>query len=230
MKKLLALLLTVVMVLSLAACGGQKESTPAATTPEATTKAPETTAPATTPEPTVDPDTLNAADTWQYDTSKYYEDSQKIYDSILGEYYEYYEKALDTSNSVAMRYALEAIAEAKLLNAAIMLPTTTQGGNYAISRVVPRTINSTLWGNDSDRFHNALVATEFLKPADRDEIKGKWGELAGTGEFAKWVEGFLTEKGYTIKDTYTLGYTSDPQTWDGLATYRSADRKLYCER
>ncbi len=226
MKKLLALLLTAVMVLSLAACGGKQETTAAPETTKApeTTAAPETTkAPETTAEPTVDPDTLNAADTWEYDTSKYYEDSEKVYDSILGEYLEYYDKALDTSNSIAMRYALEAIAEAKLLNSAIMLPTTTQGGNYAITRVVPRTANTTLWGNDSDRFHNVLVATEFLTPADRDAIKGKWGELAGTGEFAEWVEKYLADKGYTIKDTYTLGYTSDPETWDGLATYRAAD-------
>ena len=104
-----------------------------------------------------------------------------------------------------------------------MLPTTTQGGNYAISPVAPKTINSTLWGNDSDRFHNAVVATDFIKPADRDAIKVKWAELAGTGTFEAWVKEYLTGQGYTLKDTYTIGYTSDPQKWDGLATYRSAD-------
>ena len=155
MKRFLAILLAVVMIFSLAACGQQAApSEPVETVVE---------------EP-VDPDTLPAVETWEYDTAKYYDDSAVVYEGVLGEYYEYYQKALAATN-VSERYALEAIAEAKLLNSAIMLPTTTQGGNYAISRVVPKTINSTLWGNDSDRFHDALVATEFIKPADRNEIK-----------------------------------------------------------
>lgn len=213
LKKTLALVLALAMVLALAACGGN--SAPAATTAPAAT---DTTAPVET----VDPDSLLAVETWDYDTTNYYEDSAEVYDSVLGEYYKYYQEALSVSD-VSERYALEAIAEAKLLNSAIMLPTTTRGGNYAISRVVPKTINSTLWGNDSDRYHNALVATEFITPADRDAIKAKWAELAGTGEFEAWAKDYLTEQGYTLKDTYTLGYTSDPQTWDGLATYRAAD-------
>ena len=221
LKKVLSLVLALVMVLSLAACGNS--SKPADTTP---TEAPaEETEPAT--EPTEEPagesdDDKLAAEAWTYDSSNFYDDSAVVYDAILGEYYKYYQEALAASD-VSERYALEAIAEAKLLNSAIMLPTTTQGGNYAISRVVPRTINSTLWGNDSDRFHNALVATEFIKPADRDEIKGKWAELAGTGTFEAWVKEFLADKGYKLVDKYSLGYTSDPQTWDGLATYRAAD-------
>ena len=209
MKRFLAMLLAVVMVFALAACG--QSAAPATT---------ETAAPVA--ETAVDPDSLPAAETWSYDTANYYADSEAVYDGVLGEYYEYYQQAL-AAETVAERYALEAIAEAKLLDSAIMLPTTTRGGNYAISRVVPRTINSTLWGNDSDRFHDAIVATEFIKPADRDEIKAKWAELAGTGTFADWAKEFLAEKGYELKDTYTLGYTSDPQIWDGLATYRAAD-------
>ena len=209
MKRFLAMLLAVVMVFALAACG--QSAAPATT---------DTAAPAAETE--VDPDSLSAAETWSYDTANYYSDSEAVYDGVLGGYYEYYQKAL-AAESIAERYALEAIAEAKLLDAAIMLPTTTRGGNYAISRVVPRTVNTTLWGNDSDRFHDAIVATEFIKPADRDEIKAKWAELAGTGTFADWVKGFLADKGYELKNTYTLGYTSDPQIWDGLATYRAAD-------
>ena len=34
---------------------------------------------------------------------------------------------------------------------------------------------------------------------------------------------YLKEKGYTLKDTYNMGYASDPKTWDALATSRSAD-------
>ncbi len=226
MKKILALLLALCMILALAACG---ETAPApASQNEAPAEEPAAEAETPAEEPAAEepaakePDTRLAAEAWEYDPANYYDDSAAVYDSILGEYYEYYEQALATSN-VSERYALEAIAEAKLLNAAIMLPTTTKGGNYAITRVVPRTANTTLWGNDSDRYHNVLVATEFLTPADRDAIKAKWAELAGTGEFAAWVEGYLAEQGYELVDHYELGYTSDPQTWDGLATYRAAD-------
>lgn len=195
-KRLVTIVLALVMVLSLAACGNGKGGSGGGSD--------------------------LAAENWSYDTANYYSDSEKVYNDILGGYNEYYQKALQSDN-VSERYALEAIAEAKLLDSAIMLPTTTQGGNYAISPVAPKTINSTLWGNDSDRFHNAVVATEFIKPADRDAIKAKWVELAGTGTFEAWVKQFLTSNGYTLKDTYTIGYTSDPQKWDGLATYRSAD-------
>ncbi|MCR5664584.1 MAG: peptide ABC transporter substrate-binding protein [Oscillospiraceae bacterium] len=219
MKKLIALLLALMMLASLAACTSNQQQ-PGTTEPTGTE--PGTTEPTGTEPGTEPAGPAMAAETWEYDPANYYDDSEVVYNGILGEYYEYYEKAL-AANDVSERYALEAIAEAKLLNAAIMLPTTTKGGNYAISRVVPKTINSTLWGNDSDRFHNALVVTEFMLPADRNEIKAKWAELAGTGEFAAWVENFLAEKGYEVVDHYELGYTSDPQTWDGLATYRSAD-------
>lgn len=222
LKKVLALALALVMVLSLAACGSSKPAAaPAATAAPAAPAATE--APAETEAPAaVEINNDLAAEVWSYDPANYYDDSAKVYDSVLGEYYEYYQEALAADN-VSERYALEAIAEAKLLNAAIMLPTTTQGGNYAISRVVPKTINSTLWGNDSDRFHDALIVDDFITPAQRDEIRAQWAELAGTGEFEDWVKGYLADEGFTLQDTYYYGYTSDPQTWDGLATYRAAD-------
>ena len=192
--RLLTLIMALAMVFSLAACGQKDEKAqPAAEKTD-----------------------------WHQSEGDYYATSEKIYNSILGEYDKYYQQALATDN-VSERYALEAIAEAKLLNAAIMLPTSTQGGNYSISRVAPKTANTTLWGNDSDRFHNVVVATEFVKPADRDAIKAKWAELSGTGTFEAWVRQYMVDQGYTLKDTYTIGYTADPQIWDALATYRSAD-------
>lgn len=223
MKKILALLLAAVMVFGMVACANQttpettKQPAPVETQPKPDEPAP------TEPAPTEKPaDTRLAKDAFEFDPEGWYDESDELYDATLGEYFDYYQDSL-TAGSLAERYALQALAEGKLLGSAIMLPTTTKGGNYAISRVAPKTINSTLWGNDSDRFHDAIIATEFITPADRDEIKAKWAELKGTGTFLAWTREFLTGKGYTLKDTYELGYTSDPQTWDALNTYRAAD-------
>ena len=148
--------------------------------------------------------------------------SSEIYDAQLGDFYEAYQKA-DDASSVSEKYALEAVAEAKLLESGVMLPTRTRGGLYAISRVAPRTVDYTLWGNDYERFHQALVATDYIKAADRAEMKAKWAELKGTGTYEDWAKSYLQEKGYTLKDTYNYVYPSDPVTWDVLATSLAAD-------
>ncbi|MCI5919419.1 MAG: peptide ABC transporter substrate-binding protein [Roseburia sp.] len=148
--------------------------------------------------------------------------SSEIYDAQLGDFYEAYQK-VDDASSVSEKYALEAVAEAKLLESGVMLPTRTRGGMYAISRVAPRTVDYTLWGNDYQRFHQALVATDYIKAADRAEMKAKWAELKGTGTYEDWAKSYLQEKGYTLKDTYNYVYPSDPVTWDVLATSLSAD-------
>ncbi len=202
MKKILAMLLAVCMLASIAACG--KPAEPEVVEPSATDVAIEY----------VDPYADLADD---YDAQ-----SEAIYNDILGEFYAAYEEAKSVEN-VSERYALMAIAEAKLMESAVMLPLTSNGGNYAISRAVPNTATSTLWGNDSYRYHNMLVATEPLKAADRDQLKALWAELKGTGTWEAEAEKLVTELGYTLKDTYTIGYASDPQTWDILATSRAAD-------
>lgn len=147
---------------------------------------------------------------------------QAIYDDALGEYYAAYEQAKG-ARSLSMRYALMAIAEAKLLASAVMLPLNASGGNYAISRLAPYTVPSVLWGNDNQRFQNALVATKPITAAHREEMKAKWYDLKGTGGYLDWAQEYLEQKGYTLKNSYTIHYSSDPQTWDILATSKSAD-------
>ena len=204
-KKILCLVLALVMTLSMVACG---EKEPVATEPVAT-------------EPVVDAP-VEYVDPYAEYADDYDALSQAIYDDVLGEFYTVYEAAKAATN-VSERQALMAVAEAKLLGSGVMLPLGSNGGNYAISRVAPYTATTTLWGNDSYRYHNVVIATEPLKVADRDEMKAKWAELKGTGTYEQWAKDFLTGKGYTLKDTYTLGYASDPQTWDVLATSMAAD-------
>ena len=149
--------------------------------------------------------------------------SDDLYAKVLGEFDEYYAAAKAATN-VSEKFALMAIAEAKLLQTGVMLPSTANGGNYAISRVAPYSISSVLWGNDSDRFYTAIIVNEDpLTPAVRDEMKAKWATCTTAAEYLSWAKTYLTGKGMTIADTYTLGYTSDPQTWDAVATSKAAD-------
>ncbi|MBR3258631.1 MAG: hypothetical protein IKF96_06535, partial [Eggerthellaceae bacterium] len=54
-------------------------------------------------------------------------------------------------------------------------------------------------------------------------MRAKWNEVRGTGAYLEWVKAYIAEKGYKLKDTWNVGYTSDPKTWDVLATSRQAD-------
>ena len=148
--------------------------------------------------------------------------SSQIYNDVLGEFYNTYEGA-KMAETVSERFALMAVAEAKLLESGVMMPTYTVGGDYVLSRVAPYTVDYTLWGSDYERYHQALVCTEFITAADRAEMKEKWNELRGSGTYEEWAKSFLTEKGYTIKSDYTLTYTANPTTWDLFSTYLASD-------
>lgn len=209
LKRVLCALLALVMVLGFVGCknNGDDKTTPA---PNNTNKPAESEVPATavpnTPLPTGDYNAMSAA----------------IYDAQLGAFNTLYQAAKEEQN-VSKRYALMAQAEAKLLEAAVLIPGTTNGGNYGLSRVAKRSASTVLWGNDSDRFHNVLVTTELISAEDQTHLKAMWNEVRGTGTYSQKATDYLKEKGYTLKDTYNMGYVSDPQTWDALATSRSAD-------
>lgn len=230
-KKLLSLLLVSAMAVSAAACGNepsapgadnstesssQQQSSQAAESSAENSESPEAGSgeeeqgPATTIAEAIEGMDYNAA-------------SAYLYDLNLGEFWDLYQEALAEEN-VSVKYAKEAIAEAKLLEAGIMLPTTSRGGNYAISNIATRSINSTLWGNDSDRLYSAIICEEPILASDQDALKAIWGESIGTGTYQEKAKAYLTEHGYTLKDTYNYGaYTSDAATWDVLATSKQAD-------
>lgn len=209
LKRVLCALLALVMVLGFVGCknNGDDKTTPA---PNNTNKPAESVVPATTVPTTPLP------------TGDYNAMSEAIYDAQLGAFNTLYQAAKEEQN-VSKRYALMAQAEAKLLEAAVLIPGTTNGGNYGLSRVAKRSASTVLWGNDSDRFHNVLVTTELISAEDQTHLKAMWNEVRGTGTYSQKATDYLKEKGYTLKDTYNMGYVSDPQTWDALATSRSAD-------
>ena len=155
-------------------------------------------------------------------TKDYEEQSSTLYQSELGDFYSLYQEAKKEQN-VSAKYAKMAIAEAKLMESAVMFPTSSRGGTYSINRAAPYTITPCLWGNDSDRFHQAVVASDFITKEDRDALKKLYAEKVGTGTYEQAVKDYLTGKGYTLVDEYKYPYTSDPKTWDALATSRAAD-------
>lgn len=209
LKRVLCALLALVMVLGFVGCknNGDDKTTPA---PNNTNKPAESEVPATT------------VPTTELPTGDYNAMSAAIYDAQLGAFNTLYQAAKEETN-VSKRYALMAQAEAKLLEAAVLIPSTTNGGNYGLSRVAKRSASTVLWGNDSDRFHNVLVTTELITAEDQTHLKAMWNEVRGTGTYTQKAIDYLTEKGYTLKNTYNMGYASDPKTWDALATSRSAD-------
>lgn len=152
----------------------------------------------------------------------YDETSTELYNDALGDFNDALATAKE-AETVDERYALMAVAEGKLMESAMMYPLTSKGGMYAMYRMAPHTKDYTLWGSDTDRYHQYVVTTDFIKAEDYNEMRAKWDELKGTGTYESWVKEYLAGKGYTLKDSFSMPYASDPVTWDGLATSRAAD-------
>ena len=201
MKKTLALLLVLVMVLGLAACteSGNNNTTPPA---------------------------IEYVDPYK-DITDYDELSAAVYEDVLGEFNKYYQAAMAES-STAMRFAKMAIAEAKLLGAGVFLPTTSKGGNYAMTKVAPYTNTPVLFGNDTYRFHDRLVTTEPIKAEHIKAMKAKWVECVADDavDYETWVKDYLAQNGYTIERTATFYFDADPTYWDVLATSYAADSEI----
>ena len=202
--KIMSLVLALVMMLSLAACGGNGDNN-------------ETT-PATEP----GNETVEYVYPYADLLDNYDELSSAIYEDVLGEFLSTYEKANDAA-TVSERFALMAIAEAKMLESGVALPLMTAGANYAITRAVPYSSSTQMWGNDSDRYHNLICVTELLTAEHYNELKALWGELKGTGTWEAEAKKYVESKGYTLTDVYNMGYSADPTNWDVLATSQAVD-------
>lgn len=213
-KKFLCMLLALTMLLSLVACGG-KDNTPAEPDP------PQDTTDAPSEDDTTPPEDAAFAG--------YTYDDETVYMNALGDYYDALNKAKESTDDVDKMYAELALAEAKFLEAGVLLPLRGDGGSYGITRMAPYTIPTTMWGSDADRFETAVVTTELIKVEDREHLISKWGELKGTGEYEAYAKQYLTDQGYTLKDNYIWnGYGSDPETWDCLAWWGNTVSEPIC--
>ena len=150
-----------------------------------------------------------------------------IYASELGAFTTAYE-ASKAKTTDSERYAAMAMAEAELLSSAVFLPTTTQGGNYSMTKVAPRTAPYALWGTDDYRYKNLVVTNEKIKAADRKAMLDKWTESKGTDGYdsVSYAKTYLTGKGYTLTDKYVYQYTEGTETFDWLATSMASDAEV----
>ena len=221
-KKFLSLVLALMMLLSLVACGGNNNP-PAEPTPDT----PPVDDPAT-PDDTQTPDepaeAVNYKDLTREDVD--------IYDEVFGEFYEAYMAAKEEQN-VPMRYAKMAIAEAKMLEGAVMVPKNSLGGGYAISRSVPYTVSPCLWGMDEYRWEKRLVTNELIRSEDIAALQAMYGELkvSAPGTYYTEAQKYLADKGYTLKDSYTESarFNDDLTTWDILSTSLQANSEFICK-
>ena len=152
-------------------------------------------------------------------------DDEAIYNGALSEF-ESYRQAASKETDPDKRFVLFARAEAALLDSGVMLPTTTQGGAYAITRIAPRTIPYVQWGNDDDRLHSMVVISDdFITPAERNELLAQW-QKAMNGEGTYDPAAYLTGKGHTLQNTYKTTFSTAPVTLDWLNTSSQADTEL----
>jgi ABC-type oligopeptide transport system substrate-binding subunit len=152
-------------------------------------------------------------------------DDEEIYAQVLGGY----EALLDKAKAAAtdsQRFVIYAQAEAYLLDSAVMIPNTTQGGAYTISRIAPRTVPYVQWGNDDDRWKGMIItADDFLTPAERNELLDIWAK-AVKGEATYDPAAWLTSKGHKLTKDYRTTFATAPVTLDTLNTSSQSDTEI----
>ena len=219
-KKLLALLLASSMVVAMAACGNDDSEPNAGGTPAPSSQGDGSGSDVN--DGNDGADGYVSLDWAALDAMDYDERSETIYDFVLGEFGSAYAAAKEETG--AKRMAMMALAEAKLLESGAFLPLITQGGNYAMSRVVPRSnAATTLWGLDEYRYHTLVVTNELIKAEDRTHLLELWNESATADDYRAAAKEYLGGKGYTFSDTYVASNGYNVNIWDTIATSYTSD-------
>lgn len=211
MKKFIALLMAAAMVFAMVACNSNTN------TPDIDVQTPAPVDSSVIPSEPGTPDT-------PVDVEYVRGDDEEKYQAALGEYEELMAaaKAAATNDE---RFMLYAQAEAHMLESAVMIPDTTQGGAYTISRVAYRTIPYVQWGNDDDRLKSMVISDEFITKEERAELVAAW-EAALAGGPAYDPATILTSKGHTLQQDYTTTFQTAPVTIDWLNTSSQSDTEI----
>ncbi len=151
---------------------------------------------------------------------------ETVYDFVLGDFDALMRQAEADGISQDERYVRLAKAEAALLDSAVMIPNTTQGGAFTISRIAPRTVPYVQWGNDDDRWFGMVISGDnFLTPDERTVFLEAWRK-AVAGEGAYDPAAIMRALGHSIKTDYTTTFTTAPVTLDWLNTSSQSDTEI----
>lgn len=74
------------------------------------------------------------------------------------------------------RFALYAKAEAYLIDHALFIPYVSNGGSYAVTKIVPKTKLYGAYGLSDDKYKYMQVSDEVITLAERDAIIAQWKE------------------------------------------------------
>ena len=201
-KKLAALALAVVMLFSvLTACGQKNGNNTAGNTGNQGNNA-------GTEEPGDDAQTPDAGSGFTVaDTD------EEIYMNNLGEFYDAYQLAVGTENE-SERNALLAVSEAKLLEAAAGTQMYAGLASYNMTRLVYNSAGYASWRGEMNDYSQYVLTNEIITTEDYNHLKEMWKELQGTGTYIEKAKEYLTEKGYTFKDTINGTFSDNPTTWN----------------
>ncbi|MDE7220313.1 MAG: peptide ABC transporter substrate-binding protein [Oscillospiraceae bacterium] len=219
-KKFLCLVLALAMLLSLVACGGNNNTPTDTNNPPADTNTPAD----NTPDDNAPADGGYTGPDWAaIDAMDADGQSDALYDWNLGEFASYYAAAKTELDDLDKRAALMAVAEAKLLESGVFVPLQSNGGAFAISRVVPRSQTGINWGLDKYKWFTILVANELIKTTDRDALTALWVDAPDAGSYVTSAKQYLADNGYTLNDTYNFSTSYKLNTWDMFATSQTSD-------
>ena len=215
-KRIAALLLAVIMILGTAACiKGAEPTVKADNDKQTTTEANKTTPDGTTPETTDAPA--------EEKPFAVYDNDEDIYMANLGEFYEAFQAATTTAENVSQRYALLAVAEAKAIESGVGTPMYGGTAGYEMSRIVYHSGGYAPWRGDMVSLAQYRITNEIIAVEDYNHLKQLKTQLIGTGTYVDKAVEYLTEKGYTFRDTYTSTFVDNPTTWNIFAASTSND-------
>ena len=90
------------------------------------------------------------------------DDDEEIYMSNLGEFYEYYQNAVQTSKSDSERWAKLALAEAKFLESGCGTPMYAPFVSYSLTRLVYNTSGYAPWRGTMTHWGEYLITNEII--------------------------------------------------------------------
>ena len=161
-----------------------------------------------------------------------------IFDGVLPGFNALVDAATATLETTE-RYVKYATAEAMLLDSAVINPTTTQGGNFAVTRIIPKTVPYTLFGTDNEKLKRLQVIDHgttsapgaVLKASEVAAFRTRWAEdrarvLATPAVDPVGNADLISSFGYTLDDEFKTVYSADMTTYDYLATHHATNSEV----